>query len=143
MVRHRRRDESGSIAMEFVIVAPAIMLVIGFVVVAGRIVEARETVSNAAQDSSRIASISRTPAAAEANALAEADTDLSTSDIHCQTLQVTVDTSDFATPVGTPASVKVTVSCGLSFSYLGIPGLPGTHTEKFTFVSVIDRYREH
>lgn len=129
--------------MEFVIVAPAIMLVIGFVVVAGRIVEAREAISNAAQDSSRIASISRTPGAAQSNALTEAYADLRTSDVSCQKLSISVDTSDFATPVGTPATVRVTVTCGLSFTYLGIPGLPGTHTESFSFVSVIDRYREH
>ena len=129
--------------METVITAPALMLLIGLVWVCGMIVYTRGVVSNADQDAARIASISRTAPAAQANALTQAQEDLSNSHLHCAQMHVHVDTTDFSTPVGTPALVTVTVYCRIALSDLLIPGLPGSHIEQFSFTSVVDRYREH
>ena len=42
----------------------------------------------------------------------------------CVSMTVTLDTSGFSRPVGTPASVAATVSCTVELSELSLPGQP-------------------
>jgi len=54
---------------------------------------------------------------------------------------VVVDTSQFATPPGEPATVTATVSCTVSLSSLALPGLPGSARLQASFTSPLDIYR--
>jgi hypothetical protein len=55
--------------------------------------------------------------------------------------QVTLDTTGFAAPVGTPASVGATVTCQVDIAGL-LPGLPGSMSITATVRSPLDTYRE-
>jgi hypothetical protein len=60
----------------------------------------------------------------------------------CTSQRVAANTSGFAAPVGTPATVTATVTCIADLSDLSIPGLPGSRTITATMSSPIDTYRE-
>jgi len=60
--------ERGSLAVEFVILAPLLILLMLFLVLAGRVVEAHGQVDGAARDAARAASVARSAADAQAAA---------------------------------------------------------------------------
>jgi len=62
------RGQRGSMTVEFVLVAPLLLVLMLFLVLAGRVVEAHGQVDGAARDAARAASIARSPAAAQAAA---------------------------------------------------------------------------
>jgi Flp pilus assembly protein TadG len=135
------RADRGDAALELVVLAPVLFIVLGLVIAAGRTSMAQGAVDAAARDAARQASISLTPAAAQAAALSSASAALSQDDLRC-TPVVSVDTSQFSVPVGQPATVTATVSCNVRLSDLVVPGLPGSQTLRATFTSPLDPYRE-
>jgi len=136
-VRARRRGERGSAALELVIVAPALLLVLGLVIAGGRLSGARQGVATAAGDAARAASVARGPTDAQAAATASASAALGDEGLACAPLSVTVDTTDFV-PGG---SVGVTVGCTAQLGTL-VPGaLSGTHEVHAHASAVIDTYR--
>ena len=135
----QRRDDRGSVTLELAILAPALLLLLGALVFAGRVQTSSATVEQAARAAARDASLARTADAARATALASAQRELAGSD--CASTDVTVDVTGFAAPVGTNAAITVTVTCTVSLGDLAIPGLPGVHTMTGTATSPIDRYR--
>jgi Flp pilus assembly protein TadG len=60
--------QRGSMTVEFVLVAPLLLLLMLFLVLAGRVVEAHGQVDGAARDAARAASIARSPGEAQAAA---------------------------------------------------------------------------
>lgn len=140
--RPARWRDRGAVTLEAAILAPALLLMIGFAIFAMRVEVAREAVTFAAHDASRIASISRTADEAESNATSTAIKALQ-NHVPCQGRPVVgVDAlRAFRVPVGQPAFVTATVSCTLRLSDLGLPGLPGTITITEQFVSYLDQYR--
>lgn len=132
-------DERGSVSLELAILAPALLLLLGVLVLAGRVETSSATVEQAARAAARDASLARTPATARATATASAQRELTAS--HCATTQISVDTAGFAAPVGTDAAISVQVVCTVSMANLAIPGLPGTHTITGHATSPLDRYR--
>lgn len=134
--------ERGSTVIEAVIGVPAFMLFVGLIVFAGQVAIANQAVGSAATEAARAASISRTQGQAGDTAKAAATTALDNQQVNCQSVSVSVDTSGFASPVGTPASVKATVSCVVNLSDLSVPGVPGTRTVSATMSSPLDTYRE-
>ena len=134
--------ERGSTVIEAVIGVPAFMLFVGLIVFAGRVAIANQAVGSAATEAARAASISRTQGQAGDTARAAATTALGNQNVNCLSMTVTVDTSGFASPVGTPASVRATVSCVVNLSDLSVPGVPGTRTVSATMTSPLDTYRE-
>src|SRR5437868_14568837 len=70
-LRDRRRDR-GSVTLELTIFAPALIIMLLFVVAAGRIAQAHQAVEAAARDAARQASIARDPSTARANAISSA-----------------------------------------------------------------------
>lgn len=134
-----RHDERGSVSLELAILAPALLLLLGALVFAGRAATSSATVEQAAREAARDASLARDADAARSTALASAQRELAGSD--CASTDVAVDTTGFATPLGTNASITVTVRCTISLADLAIPGLPGTHTITAAATSPIDRYR--
>lgn len=132
--------DHGNAALELVVLAPVILFLLGLLIAAGRTSIAQGSVNAAARDAARQASISRTPAAAQAAALASARAALGQDAIDCAPV-VTVNTSGFGIPVGLPAQVTAHVTCRVSLSDLLVPGMPGGRTLTATFTSPLDPYR--
>jgi Flp pilus assembly protein TadG len=141
MIRHDLRDDTGSFTLELAVLAPALLLLVAFIVAAGRIEIAGSTIDGVARDAARAASLARTPAAAQTAAQTTATDTAASQNIDCTHLAVTVDTTGFATPLGTPAAVVVHVSCTALLGDLAIPGLPGSKTLTASFTSPLDPYR--
>lgn len=133
--------DGGSVTLELTVLAPAILILLALVIVAGRIEVAHQVIDHAAQTAARAASLARDPATARAQALAAATTELRNGDLHCTGTRVTVDTTGFAIPVGRPAQVTVTVACTVTLDALSVPGIPGTRQETATATSPLDTYR--
>ncbi len=141
--RTGRRDR-GSTSLELAILTPVMILLLGFVVVVGRVAVANNTVTSVAGNAAREASLARSSGAAAAAASSSARTALAAQAVRCEGGgAVAVDVSGFAAAgAGAPGqSVVVTVDCLVSFSDLGIPGLPGSRTLTDRGVSPIDPNR--
>lgn len=136
-----KRNERGSAALEAVIAIPAFLLFVALVIAAGRIAMARQGVQAAAAEASRQASIARTAGEALAKAQAGGQQTLADQGLQCVHVTVDLDTSGFAVPVGTPASVSATVTCQVDLSGVAIPGLPGSLTIESTVYSPLDTFR--
>lgn len=138
----RRDRERGSEAIEAAIGVPAFLLFIAMIIAAGRVAIAHQAVEAAAADAARSASIARTQIKADAAATSAASASLVNQKLQCVSNKVSVDTSGFAAPVGTPAAVTATVACVVNLSDVAIPGLPGSMTIDATVDSPLDTYRE-
>ena len=136
-----RRRDTGSITLELTILTPAILLLLGLVVVAGRIEIANQAIDGASQAAAREASLARTPQAARAAAIRAATDNLAAHNLHCTGVTVSVDTAGFAVAVGNPAQVTARVTCTLDLGDLSVPGVPGSRSLTSQSVSVLDTYR--
>jgi Flp pilus assembly protein TadG len=132
-----RRDETGSVTAELVLLTPLLILLLLFVVALGRLSGARLDVDGAAAQAARAASIARDPTTATAMAQQTATAALGSDHVTCAQLTVNTDTSQFA-PGG---SVAVTVTCSVSLSDLTGLRLPASEQISDRFVAVIDQYR--
>lgn len=132
----RRRDDSGSAALELALLTPVLLVVLLFVVALGRVSSVRETVDGAAGAAARAATLASSPQAAVVAAREQANSALSSGGVRCASANVRVDIADFV-PGGV---VSVRVSCLVALSS-AVPGLPGSTTISATAASVLDRYR--
>lgn len=123
--------------MELAILTPLLVAVLLLVVLAGRLVLARQEVGSAAADAARAASLAATPASAQLVAEQAVSSDLESHRVTCSTESVSVDTADFS-PGG---SVSVSVSCKASLSGLSLLRVPGSAILSSRDTEVIDRYR--
>jgi Flp pilus assembly protein TadG len=136
-----RRPDDGNAALELVILAPVLLALLGLVIAAGRMSIAQGSVDAAARDAARQASISLTPAAAQAAGQASARAALRRDGLDCRPA-VLINVSQFAaTQPGEPAAVTATVRCAISLSDLALPGLPGRTLVQAEFTSPLDVYR--
>ncbi|MDI9629439.1 MAG: pilus assembly protein [Acidobacteriota bacterium] len=136
-----KRNERGSAALEAVIAIPAFLLFVALVIAAGRVAVARQAVQTAAAEAARQASIARSASEAIAKAQTGGQQTLADQGLQCVHAAVDLDTSGFAVPVGTPASVSATVTCQVDLSGIAIPGLPGSLTIESTVHSPLDTFR--
>jgi Flp pilus assembly protein TadG len=132
--------EDGNAALELVILAPVLLGLLGLVIAAGRTTIAQGSLEAAARDAARQASISLTAAAAQKTGQASARAALRQDGLDCVPV-VVIDTSQFVTPPGEPATATATVSCTVSLSSLALPGLPGSARLEASFTSPLDIYR--
>lgn len=137
----RASAEWGSATLELAILTPAVLVLLGLVIAAGRITIATGAIEQAAAAAARQASLARTPAAATRAATTTATAALAEQDLHCTELTVHADATGFSTPAGGAAQVSVTLACTLALSGLGVPGVPGSRTLRADAVSVLDVYR--
>lgn len=135
----RRRDDQGSITLELAIITPALILLLGALVLAGRVQTTASAVEQAARSAARDASLARTPDAARSAAAAAATRELATT--ACVATEVGLDTTGFATRVGQDGVVTATVTCTVNMADLAVPGLPGARTMTAQATSPLDRYR--
>ena len=137
----RQRDERGSASVELVIVVPALMLMLGLLIAGGRLWFARATVAEAANSAARGASLARTAAGAQQAGDAAGRQSLATAGLNCTGASVSIDTSAFQVPVGTPATVRSSVSCEVPFADVWLPGMPGAIRLTSDGASALDTYR--
>jgi Flp pilus assembly protein TadG len=140
--RRHPDPERGSAVIETVIGVPAFVLFVALIIFAGRVAIAHQTVQSAAADAARSASIARTQGAAQTAGDAAAATSLANQHLNCTATTVSVDTTGFASPVGTPAKITASVTCHVNLSDIWLPGVPGTKTITATMSSPLDTYRE-
>jgi Flp pilus assembly protein TadG len=144
MSTRRARGEAGAATLEIAILTPAIMLLIAFVILAGRFANASGDVLGAARDAARAASLEASPGAAEGAATAAAGRALETDGYDCIG-GATTNVSVYVAPVlgsTEPGRVRVEVTCRVRFSDLGMPLLPGVRTITQDSLEVIDVYRD-
>jgi Flp pilus assembly protein TadG len=137
-----RAAERGSVSVELVLLAPALLLLLSFAVFAGRTQIAEGAVQEAARSAAREASLARDPATAAALASAQVERTLAAQNLRCQRTTVDVDTAGFQTPLGQPGDVTVSITCVVGMADLLAPGLPGSVTVEASFISPVDAYRE-
>jgi Flp pilus assembly protein TadG len=130
------------VSVELALLAPALLLLLSFTVLAGRTQIADNAVEEAARAAAREASLARDADTAAASATAQAQRSLTVQDLQCQATTVDVDTAGFATPLGQPGDVTVAIGCTVGMGDLLAPGLPGTVTVEASFTSPVDAYRE-
>ena len=131
----------GSFTLELAILTPAVLILLGLAIVAGRITVAGGAVEQASAAAAREASLARSATEARAAATRAATTSLSARNLRCFAVRVTVDTTGFASTVGSAAQVEATVTCTVPLAALAVPGVPGSRTLSATTTSVLDRYR--
>lgn len=140
-LRLRLRGDHGSSSTEMVILAPAVLLLFGLLLVGGRVTLAHQHVQHAASEAARTASLARTPAAARSDSLAAASSTLARDGLSCTSTAVDTDTSAFARTVGTAATITSQVTCTVSLGELSVPGIGGSRTITATATSPLDTYR--
>ena len=136
-----RALDRGSATIEMAVLAPALLALLGLVIVAGRISAAGSAVEQAAASAARAASIARDARGAQSAAERGARDSLRDQGITCQPLTSSVDTSGFAVAVGSPSSVTVMVRCVVPLADISVPGMPGQRTVTAQMTSPIDRFR--
>lgn len=136
------RDQRGSASVEAAVGLPAFVLFVGLIIFGGRTATTHQAVESAAADASRSASIARTRSEAQEEARDAARASLANQQIHCLSVDVTVDASDFGKPAGELGTIAVTVQCRVDLSDLSVPGVPGNREIKATMSSPIDIWRE-
>ena len=136
------REDRGSVSVELALLAPALLLLLSFAVLAGRTQIADNAVEAATRAAAREASLAPDAATAIASATAQAQRTLSDEDLRCQGTTVDVDTAGFRAPTGQPGDVVVSVTCVVGLADLLAPGLPGSVTVQASFTSPVDTYRE-
>ncbi len=134
--------ERGSVSVELALLAPALLALLSFAVVAGRTQVAEGAVAEAARTAAREASLARDPATASALATAQAQQTLAAQDLRCRATTVDVDTAGFSAPPGEPGDVTVAITCTVGMADLLAPGLPGSVTVQAAFTSPVDAFRE-
>jgi Flp pilus assembly protein TadG len=129
------RTERGSAAVELVVLAPVLIVMLLFAVFVGRLAEANTLVRHAADQAARAASQS----AREHMSMAASDSavsDLSQNGVSCGSPMITTQPLQR----GDLATVTVTVACELSRESL-LPLAPGVQTVTASSTEVIDFYR--
>lgn len=132
--------ERGSAVVEAVIGVPAFLLVLGLILLAGRVTLMQQTVQTIAADAARAASIARSAGEAQSAASSAGNASAGQQNLNCLSLSVVTDTSGFGVAVGTPATVSATVTCRVDLSGIDLPGL-GDREVTATMVSPLDTYR--
>lgn len=136
-----RDRQRGSATLELTVIAPALLILLGLVIVAARVEAAAAAVEQASSAGARAASLSRTASAARAAAETVVRRNLAAAGVDCQDFGMTIDTAGFRAGVGDHASVRLAVRCRVPLSDQGVPGLPGSRVIEAESVSVLDTYR--
>jgi Flp pilus assembly protein TadG len=131
------RREDGSVTTEVVLLTPVLLVLLGFVIMTGRIGDVDGAVTHAAQQAARAGTLTGNADAARSAASSTVRANLEHLGISCTRLEVTVETSRFR-PGG---DVAVEVTCTVALGDVAFTGLPGQRTVSARAVEVIDVFR--
>lgn len=137
---HRRNERGAMVGVEAAVVLPALLLLVGLLVVLATMVLADQAVSGAAAQAARAASSERDVGRAVASAKDVASLTLAESGVDCLDTSVAVDAGGLKAPVGTPSKVTVTVTCRATFG-VSFPGFPQSRVVEAVASSPVDTYR--
>jgi Flp pilus assembly protein TadG len=132
-----RRDDRGSMAIEFAIVAPTLLVLVALVVAYGRWAQVNGTLEAGVRDAARAATQARDLPDAQTTADRVIRAALGPGATGClATLQVG------RIPVFQPGNpVTVTAECQSPLGDLGLPGVPGSVRSRSVFSSPLDPNR--
>jgi hypothetical protein len=135
-------DDRGLAALELVILAPVMLLLIGFMIAAGRTSIAQGAIDAAARAAARQASVAQNLGAAQLAAYDGARTALHGDGLNCQPI-VTLPgvRGAFGSQVGQSVEIHAFVVCKVRLSDLVIPGIPGSIRLTASFSSPLDPFR--
>ena len=133
-----RSDESGLATVELVLLTPLALVVLAFLVIAGRLSTTTADVTAASRDAARAASLGQTYDEGLAAASETAHASLAAQDVTCRNLLVT---GGDPTTFVAGGEITITVSCDINLADVALPGIPGTRTVASTSTEVIDRFR--
>lgn len=124
-------DDRGGVAAELAVLTPALVVLVLFVVFAGRIAQARHDVVQAAAEGARVGSLTRgVPTDDEVRATVEGN--LAAAGVACR---------DLAVAVTRGPSVRVDVRCDVDLTGVATLGLPRHRTVTASADEVVDVYR--
>ena len=146
-LRQGLKDDRGSMAVEFVVAAPALVLLLLLVSAGGQWLNLTGKVGSATRDAVRAASLARTFADAQANAQAAAQSDLAgvcsgggqgtpATKVQLFTNGVRVGAGDFAVA----QDIEVTVSCVANLAAFHVIGFPVSQTFGDTAAAPLDPF---
>ena len=130
-------DEGASASTEMVLLTPVLLVLLAFVVFAGRTGGIQQQVLAAADEGARAASLRAAPDAGRAAADTAVESNLADAGVACRDLGVDVDTSAFRRG----GHVTVAVRCEIGLDDLAFAGLPGVRTYRGSATEVIDLFR--
>lgn len=131
------RDERGTAAVELTLIAPALLVILLFVVGLARMANASQQVESVAADVARAVSLHRGEGASGSVAREAARRSLGQAGLSCASLSVSVDAQDYR-PGG---AVRVAVSCTASLADVAMAGFPGQRQFDATSTVPIESYR--
>lgn len=129
--------QRGSAAVELVLVTPALLALLLFVVALGRLADTRAQIDAAARDAARAGTLARGPDSARAAARQAAADRLGDGRVTCRDLDVAVDVSRFRAA----GAVTARVTCAVGLRDLALLRLPGRKRLSASFTEVVDTYR--
>lgn len=131
-----RRDD-GSLTLEFVLIVPMVLLLLGLVVLYGRVSEFNGRLEAATRDAARAATLARSQQ--EAKEVASDLVRASVAPGACMAGGPRVVLRDDQFIPG--ELVTIVTTCTYSVEDLGLPGLPKTFTKTVQFSSLLDEQR--
>lgn len=141
-IAEQGRDDRGLAALELVILAPVILLLICFVIAAGRTSIAQGAIDAAARAAARQASIAPSLAAAQQAAYTGAAKALGADHLNCQPKVSLPDLRRaFGSRVGQSVEIHAFVVCVVQLTDLAFPGIPGSVRLTASFSSPLDPFR--
>lgn len=135
-------QERGAAAVEVTLLVPLLITILLALAGGWRVGWARTQVVEVAAAGARAATIATSASQAQLQAGEAIRADLATLGVHCAELHIAIDTSAFATPPGTPATVTAQVGCRLNLSDVLVPGLPGSLQLNAAASEPLDIFRE-
>lgn len=128
-----KRDERGAMALEIVLLTPALVAAILLIAAGARYVDARGQTNQAAYAAARAASLTTNQQAAVHAGRIAAEASMAERGRACTDLEVDIDAGDFS-PGG---NVRATVTCDAELSDLAGVGLPLPGAKRFSFTAVV------
>lgn len=126
-----RDGDTGGVAAELAVVTPALVVLLLFVVFAGRLAQARHDVVQAAAEGARVGSLVRA-VAPEGAIRATVERNLAAAGVACRDLGVAVTGG---------STVQVDVRCDVDLTGVATLGLPAHRTVAASADEIVDVYR--
>jgi Flp pilus assembly protein TadG len=129
-------DESGAVATELAVLTPVLVLMMLFVVFAGRLGQAEQDLTHAVAEAARVAAIERGGDVAARTRLTVMR-NVAAAGVDCRSLEIMLD----GHPPRAGTTVGVTARCEVDMTGVAGLGLPRHRVLEATAVEVVDTYR--